>query len=231
LARRAQASEDQAETEVEVLEDKPDEKLVKETLAWIRDTLKRTLNRAALEVGEYVFEKFYGGDPQRVASRSPNKAASLRMLTDHCGTMDLPLSKSSLHRALEVAVMMKALPAKAAYKQLPSTHQATLAPLHDPEKVEKLAAKALDKKLPVSKLRGLVAAELAKRPVDGRGRKPTPEVLKSLTRSVKLFTLDEGKTFTKTDVKNLSDKQRKEALKAARKLAATMGKLVEYLEE
>jgi hypothetical protein len=212
-----------------VLEDQPDRKLVEDTLIWIRETLRRTLNRAAVEVGGHVFDRFYGGDPERVRARTPRKPASLRMLTERCGTIDLPISRSALHRAVEIAVMIKALPEKAAYKQLPPTHQATLAVLRDPGKVEKLAERALDRKLPVSRLKGLVAAELAKLPPDGRGRKPTPELLKALTRSVKLFTLDEGRGFTRSHADELSDEQRRLALRAARRLAGSLEKILEYL--
>jgi hypothetical protein len=228
-------TEDAKEPEVEVLEHEevPDKNMVAESMAWIRQTLELTLNKGVTEIGDHVLEKFFGGDPERVRSRNPRKNASFRLLSDHCSTADLPISRSFLQRAVGVAVMRKLLPeAAVAYKQLPPSHQATLLPLREPDKVEKLAARATSKKMSVRELKEKVDEELAKveKEPSGRGRRPNPKIVKTLTHTARLFAFDEGKrSFTKAEVAELSDDQKKEALKTAKRLAASLEKLIEQL--
>jgi hypothetical protein len=49
---------------------------------------------------------------------------------------------------------------------------------------------SLSKELSVRELRSLVKGEVAKAVRDGRGRPPTPVIVKTLNRSLKLFTLE-----------------------------------------
>jgi len=128
--------------------------------------------------------------------------------------------------------MDRLLPKSAtAYRQLPSSHQETLVRLKDPDKVERLADRAVKKGLSVRDLRAVVKEELSRVEKDPRGRKPKPLIIKTLSRSVKLFTLESGRrSFRKTDVDELSDADKKVALKTAKDLIASLTGLVEKLE-
>lgn len=223
--------------EVEVLEKEKeeeqiaDEKMVNDAAEWIRDTLSKTLYKAGTDVGEYVLEKFFEGDSEKVRERSPYKNASFRKLAELCGTPELPISRSWLHNAVSVAVMERLLPRSAtAFRQLPPTHKVTLLPLHDPSKVERIAQRAINKKMSVRELKAVVVEEAPKFEKDPRGRKPKPLIIKTLSRSVKLFTLESGrKSFRKADIEKLSDADKKVALKNAKDLITSLTNLVEKL--
>ena len=53
-----------------------DRKLVDEAATWITAELAATLNLGAQEVGEYVLDKFFHGDPEFAKSRNPHKNGS-----------------------------------------------------------------------------------------------------------------------------------------------------------
>ena len=233
MAQQKKAREQEPGVEVLERHQVPDQKLVEETVTWIRQALARTLDKGVTEIGEHVLKTFFGDDPERASSHSPNKNASFRMLTERCGTVDLPISKSFLQRAVGVAVMRRQLPEGAtAYLQLPPSHQAELLPLQDPKRVEALAEKAVSKKMSVRDLRGRVAKELGSREPDGRGRKPRPLVLTVLVRSEKLFTQESGRmSFTKAHLDQLSTTDARSALKTARRLSESLNKLIEQLEQ
>jgi predicted hydrocarbon binding protein len=217
-------------TEGEVL----DEKLVEDTVSWIRDTLARTLYRAASEVGEYVLEKFFKGDPELVRSKNPHKNASFRELCKKCGTGELPIAKTWLNNAVNVAVANRLLPENSPFKQLSTSHQIALLPLHEPAKIDKLSQKASSKNLSVRDLRELVTAELEKieKEPSNLGRKPLPFIVKTLSRSLKIFAQESGrKSFTKAQIAELSEAQSKTALETARRLADTLNKFIKDLEE
>ena len=223
------------EQEVEVLEEQEDivdEKLVDDSVQWIRETLAKTLHKGAMDVGTYVFDKFFGADIERVRSKNPYKNASFRTLAERCGTPELPISATWLHNAVNIVVFDRLLPKTAtAYRQLPPSHQEALVRLRDPSKVEKFAERAYKKGLSVRALKAEVKEELSKLEKDPRGRKPKPLIIKTLSRSLKLFTLESGrKSFRKADIDELSDQEKKDALKAANELIKSLEGLVGKLE-
>jgi len=232
--RAASKADDTKSPEAPGPDDAPlDEKLVEQAVTFIRKTLAETLYKGATTVGDYVLESFFDNDPARVRSKNPQKNASFRSLAEKCGTADLPISKSWLHNAVGVAVMRRLLPeGSTAFKQLPPSHQATLLPLREPAKVEKLATRAVDKKLSMRDLREIVDGEVAKaKEGETRGRRPTPVILKTLNRSLKIFTLEGGKrSFTKAMVEELDEEQTKNALKSAQGLMDRLKDLVEKLK-
>ena len=87
------------------------------------------------------------------------------------------------------------------------------------------------KGLSVRALKAEVKEELSKLEKDPRGRKPKPLIIKTLSRSLKLFTLESGrKSFRKADIDELSDQEKKDALKAANELIKSLEGLVGKLE-
>lgn len=209
-----------------------DEKLVEQAAEWIKDTLAKTIHKGAIEVGNYIFDKFFDGDVEKVRSRNPKKNASFRKLAEKCGTPELPISATWLYNSVNIVVMDRLLPKSAtAYRQLPPSHQEALVQLRDPSKVERLADRAYKKGLSVRDLKAQVRDELSHEQKDPRGRKPKPLIIKTLSRSVKLFTLESGRrSFRKSDVDELSDADKKVALKTANDLIASLTGLVAKLE-
>jgi hypothetical protein len=56
-------------------------------------------------------------------------------------------------------------------------------------------------------------------PKDSRGRPPTPVIVKTLNRSLKLFAFEGGKrSFTRADVDGLDDDQKRMAIRSAEAL-------------
>lgn len=216
-------------------EETVDEKLVTEAARWIKKKVGETVHRGQVDIGEYVFEKFYDGDIEQVRSNSPRKKASLRALADRCDTPELPIAKGALFSAVNVAVMARSLPEDAvAFRQLPPSHQSALLPLKDPARVERLAQRALTKDLAVRALRVQVRDELAKKPPADppRGRPKSPFVLKALRGVLRELTADGGRVaFTKAQVDELSDEGAAEARKMAEAVMAGMEKLLERLGE
>lgn len=225
----------QPDTEAEKAEEQEevvDEKLIEDSVVWIRETIAKTLYKGAMEVGGYIFDKFFDGDVEKVRQRDPKKNASFSKLVERCGTQDLPISKTWLYNAVSIVIIDRQLPKSAvAYRQLPFSHQEALVRLRDPEKVEKIAEVAYKQGLSVRDLREVVSEEIAKEEKDPRGRKPKPVIIKTLSRSVKLFTLESGRrSFRKADIDELSDSERRTALKNAKDLITSLTSLVEKLE-
>lgn len=225
------ATAEEAKLAVVVNEDtEPDEKLVRESVKHIRKVLAETVFKGAVEIGNYLFEQFFDSDIERVRSHNPQKNASFRSLSEMCGTPELPVSKSWLSNAVGVAVMCKALPGETSYKQLPPSHQTVLLPLREPKRVEEVAERAVKKELSVRALREVVQKEVAKRKTEGRGRPSKSIIVKTLDRSLKLFTLESGrKSFTKVQVSELSAEEATHVREAAAELMESLKKLVQQL--
>ncbi len=81
-----------------------DKQLIDEAVTWIRGRIAVTLSRGAQEVGDYVLDKFFNGDPVLAMSKNPHKNASFRALAERCGTQELPVAKTWLNNAVGVAV-------------------------------------------------------------------------------------------------------------------------------
>ncbi len=224
------AAEETRLAKVEADVDVPDEKLVQESVRHIRKVLSETVIKGAIEVGNYLFEKFFDNDVERVRSQNPQKDASFRMLAEKCGTPELPVSKTWLSNAVGVAVISKALPSSASFRQLPPSHQTVLLPLREPKRVEVFAERAMTKDLSVRDLRTVVQKEVAKNKDEGRGRPPKPLIVKTLDRSLKLFTLESGrKSFTKAQVNALSEDEARYVREAATELVESLKKLLAEL--
>ena len=205
---------------------------IDEAAAWISAKVAATIKLGAQEVGEYVLEKFFRNDPELAKSRNPHKNASFRALAAKCGTPQLPISKSWLHNAVGVALMLRQLPETAkTFKELLPSYQDALLPLKDPAIIDKVAKHAVTKELSLRELRQAVADERSKMPKDqSQGRPPAPIVMKTLGHALKLFAFEGGKgSFTKADVEALDDEQRKDAIESTQdlieKLEDLLGKL------
>jgi hypothetical protein len=185
--------------------EKFDRALVDRSVAHIRDVLEKTVSRGLDEVGQFLLKEFYGDDPTFYAASSPMKHASLRKLMDRCDSMELPISRTFLVNALRMAVITKGLPKAATFNRLPPSHRVELLRVREPEKLQRLATRAVEGKLSVVKLRSLV--QRAEPP--GRGRRPSPGVLKSIEHCLRLLREEEtGKLlFRRSDIAEMTEEQ------------------------
>ena len=187
----------------------PDERLVDKAAKHVREILSRTVAQGLEEVGTYLLDTFYEGKPELYQSLKPSKHASLSLLEERCETLDLPVSRTFLANAIGVAVMTKHLPKSSSFLKLPPSHKTELLGISTPEKAENLAAKVLEGKLTVQKLRELVRKERAKSKKNPQGRKPTPNVVRVLTSCAKLLRdATTGRlVFRKADFAELTPEQ------------------------
>ena len=204
----------------------PDHDLVEKAVEHIRGILGKTVARGMDEVGSYLLREFYGNDPAMYYSSNPSKHASLRLLEERCESLDLPVKKTFLSNAIRMTVVLRELPSETRFLQLPSSHRVELLKVKAPDKIEQLAARAVDSKLSVQKLREIVRKQ-RERTKSTRGRKPTPEVLRALGASVRLLR-DESTgrlAFRRDDIDELNEDQ----IDQARALADVLAKRVEDL--
>ncbi len=147
----------------------------------IRQIVTDTVARGADLVGAYVLKTFYDDDPAAYTSKSHHKHASLNRLIAHCGTSELPVSRTFLSLAIRMAVVTRSLPADARFAQLPFSHRAELLKLSSHETIEAVSCEALEKNSTVRDVRAQVADLKAKR---RPGRSPAKTVLRNVRRAV-----------------------------------------------
>jgi hypothetical protein len=196
---------------------KVDRELVDRSVAEIRGIITKTVSRGQDEVGQYLLKAFFDDDPAAYFASGPTKHASLGKLMERCESMELPVSKTFLVNALRLAVAAKALPRTATFNQLPPSHRVELLRVKTPEKLEKLAARAVAGKFSVQKLRTMVQkAEVRKPDAPGSGRKPTPAVMKAIDACLRQLRDEEtGKLlFRRSDIRALTEEQQERAVAA-----------------
>jgi hypothetical protein len=207
-------------------DDVVDERLIDRAVQHIRMVVVNMVHKGALDVGNYVLEHFFHGDIERVVSRSPFKCASFRLLSERCGSQELPISKSWLHNAVGIAVMLRALPENAAFRLLPPSHQTILLPLREPGAVEVAARRAVSEGLSVRELR----RSIHKPPPPNTSRlRERPPIVQMTEEIIRL--LNRGRAhFTLTCIDRLSDKDAARAHQAALEALTKLSELVEKLE-
>jgi hypothetical protein len=230
--RNAELIEAAVAIEIPESADKLDRELVDRSVAQIREIIAKTVSRGQDEVGRYLLKEFFDDDPAVYVASGPTKHASLTRLLERCESIELPVSKTFLVNALRLAVAAKELPRAATFNQLPPSHRVELLRVKAPEKLEKLAAKAVAGKLSVQKLRVLVQkSELRKLEAPGSGRRATPTVLKAIDVCLRqLRAEDTGKLlFHRGDVSTLTDEQlarAQAAFKILEKRVAELGRIL-----
>ena len=139
--------------------------------------------------------------------------------------LELPVSRTFLSDAVRVSVMTRRLPASASFRKLPMSHQVALLGARDPDKVERLATRAVEHKMSVRKVRTLVRGPI--RGADGATEAPAPagaRVRRALEGALRALRDEETRrlVFRRADVEDLDDRQAREA----RKLFAELEKRV-----
>lgn len=216
---RKQALAKSTDVEEEVIElpasaGKVDKDLVERAVSDLRELVAKTVARGQDEVGQYLLRAFFEDDPEVYLSSGPSRHVSLRRLMERCESMELPVSRTFLLNALRLAAVAKQLPRASTFAQLPPSHRVELLRVKAPEKLEKLASRAMSSKLSVQKLRTLVDKAAVRDPEHpGRGRLPTPGVLKAIEGCLRLLRDEEtGKLlFRKADAKAMTEEQQARA--------------------
>ena len=186
-----------------------DVNLVDRAARQVKEIIARTMSRGLEDVGNYLLETFYDGNPALYRSLRPWKHASLTMLEQRCETLDLPVSRTFLANAIGVAVMAKELPSSSPFLKLPPSHKLELLRVGAAETAETLATKALENKLTVQKLRDLVREERGKSKRKTSGRKPKPPVVRALASCTRLLNdeISGRLAFKKRDFAKLTPEQ------------------------
>lgn len=157
-----------------------DEAVIADAVEWINDKMLNSVHQTYLEIGNYVFEKFFGGDLEKLKSFNPYKPSSFKQLSERD---DLLISKTNLHNSVRVAIQAKTLlPTIQAPERLSFTHQVVLLTLKNEAKKRQLAEKAIEKNLSSRELKKIVAEARQKEPRSAAGRPALPSFVKSLTK-------------------------------------------------
>jgi hypothetical protein len=201
--------------------EKADKALVERAVAHVREVVATTIARGLDEIGTYLLRVFYDDEPALYYTASPNKHASLNLLVERCESLELPVSRTFLANALRMAAVTKQLPRAASFHRLPPSHRVELLRVRAPERLERLASKAVEGKLSVQKLRSLVQKEQDKsKDASGRGRKRTPQVLRAIESCLRALDDQEtGKLLVRrADVAEMTAIQKARADAALRSL-------------
>jgi hypothetical protein len=155
-----------------------DPSLVDEVVETLNAMYRVKALEAAREVGEYLLDRFFDGDPVRFRERG-RKHASFRKLADR---EDLQPSYSFLWHACAVVDQLRQLPEELR-DALPLSHHRLLLPVHDPEAKVDLARRAVDEGMS----KRVFEDEIRRSRGDGQGasrvgRPPLPAVVKGLNR-------------------------------------------------
>lgn len=185
---------------------KEDWQLVDEAAARLKALAFNTMVKGVADMGAYLLDTFYDGDPELYRSAAPGKHASLRLLMERCESVDVPVSRTLLARALMIAARIREMPSNSVFSTLPPSHQAELVRIRSIEKIERLAERARSDGMSVIRLRAAVRKAV---PKSNRGRKPTPTVLRVLETCVRGLRDDEtGRlSIRKEQVLDLNEEQ------------------------
>lgn len=144
---------------------------VERTVAEIRHLTRTASLNLALEVGEIVFRRVFGGDMDSVRKHGP-KHASFRQLALH---PDLPMSATGLWRAVTMFELSQRMPQLKRCKHIGASHIHAVLGL-PPRDQERLLTRAERQKLKASEVR----AQAAARRKGAGGRPPKLEIVKAL---------------------------------------------------
>ncbi len=130
---------------------KKDQKILDEAVDFINRKLNE-VSRSMIDIGEYLLDKFFDGDPKKVKSRSPRKGVSLRKLAERD---DLDMSFSSLSNAVNLAVQEELLKEKES-EYLTESHRVLLLSVGDEDEKMKYADQVIEEQMSRRELRALL---------------------------------------------------------------------------
>jgi hypothetical protein len=127
-----------------------EDQLVRDALDFISDKANEMVYKGSIEIGDYILEKFFGGDIERAKSKKPTKRSSYIALCRH---KELVVHPATLGIMVRVAAQEKFFAAKKLpTDKLSYSHKAELVKLEDDQEKAKLFKEAVSKSLSVREL-------------------------------------------------------------------------------
>jgi hypothetical protein len=179
---------------------------------------------AALRIGTYVLDTFFGGDREAFRARG-RRDVSFRRLAKH---PDLPVSATYLWRSVAIVEQLHDLPAEVA-QALPLTHHQVLLLVNDREEKVRLAREAVGEvlsKRAFARRVQEVAGGQAKRSRGGRPRTPPLMRLQKLLRDAMVHApaLDHTTGVTASEALAAADQLEEHARQLLRTADALRGR-------
>jgi hypothetical protein len=161
---------------------RPVEAPLDEAVAYINEVCTRRGMEVMLEVGSFLLDRFYEGDPALLADRG-RRHPTFRALAERD---DLQMSATWLWRAVWIFVQLPKLPEDAATR-LPPTHHALLLPIRHRAAKRELAERAIEERMSSRELAVAVEEVLRlERPLKGgrrrASRKPKPRFFRTVRK-------------------------------------------------
>jgi hypothetical protein len=181
------APESPANSELHPPEDEPSDDLLDEAVDRINRIFVRQGVEVALDVGRYVLDTFFDGDPDRVGDRGKDSPTFQALSARE----DLRMRPGWIWRAVRLVVQLQALP-EAAATELPYTHHTLLLPIHSEDAKAELAQLAIDEGLSTREFEAKVKEARRAEKTDKRGgRKPLPAFVKTIRKVGRLVQDDD----------------------------------------
>ena len=125
-------------------------KLVQEAVDFIREKANESVYKGSIEIGDYILNKFFGGEIELAKSKRPKKPASYNALCRH---PDLVVHPSTLSIMVRVSAQEKLFAEKKLpVEKLSYSHKAELVKVTDDKEKVKLFKHAVAKSLSVRQL-------------------------------------------------------------------------------
>jgi hypothetical protein len=154
--------------------------LVEEAIKFINETVRETFYKGYLEIGKYLFVKFYDSDIERVRSKNPKKKASLRKLKSHHG---LPVHPSTLHDMVRVVAQEHFFSEHDVdSSQLTYTHKCELVKLPDDDNKIDLVQRIINESMSTRQLTHVITD---KRKELTKSKTGKPEMISAPTQLIK----------------------------------------------
>lgn len=202
----------------------PDDAII-EVVDGIREAQKKHGFALVQEVGRLIVEKFYGGDVSVLRDRSKTDG-SLRQLAEH---PDLPMSASSLYRAVAMHELIERHGGVAGWKHLGPSHVRAVLPLE--EKVQKRILRyAENHSWTVDRIEEAVRKARDGEERHGGGRPPLPKFQKSIN-ALRKYADNADDLFSELDkLDGIDEKKAREMYTTVCGLRAKLEELEAQLE-
>ncbi|HBT88347.1 hypothetical protein [Desulfobacter sp.] len=184
-----------------------DEKLIDDAVQFINEKANETLYKGSIEIGEYILEHFFNGDPKLASSKNPKKPQSFNNL---CDRDDLIVHPNQLGLMVRVASQEKYFIEKEIdTTALSYTHKASLVKMDNGLKKNNMVKKCIEKEWTTRQLEDAIKKHLNTLPSI-----PKPSLIRTtkkyitkideVLKTVKDADLD----FNANDVSEMSDARR-----------------------
>lgn len=205
------------------------QKLDDEAVQFINSTIQETLYKGAIEIGQYLLEKYFDNDPKLASSRNPKKAASFQRLCDH---PDLKVDARTLSRMVRVAVQEKTLGANNInLEQIGYTHRISLLKIDDDGRKIELVQKCIAESLSTRAFNELIDEELED---ESKGQDEPPKNPVMFVKKIDRFLEDSRKIASLKSgiaLNKLAPTKREELKEETEKLLAHMKEITQECNE